>query len=142
MGLLDTNLILAVRCPECGKINFHNVSTFKLLSDACLELNCECGCVEVTIALKDNKLVFIELPCISCDANHTYIYNLKNLLRRKVTIICCTDSGLELCFMGSEKDVRNVVQRYQEDIDALLGELSQMLDVEEDVLNLFIRKIR
>lgn len=142
MELFDTNLILAVRCPECGKIKFHNISTFKLHSNTKTEFFCDCGSIEMTLSLKDNKAILVDIPCIACDISHTYMYNLKDILRRRVTVVCCRDTGLELCFIGSEKDVRDVVLKYQEDINILLGELGQMLDVEEDVLNKFIRKIR
>jgi hypothetical protein len=137
LRLLDTNLIVAIRCPDCGKIKFHSISMFKLPSNARVDLFCDCGSTEMTIIIKDNKAVLVDIPCIACEINHTYTYSLKDILRRKVIIVCCTDTGLELCFMGSEKDVRDVVVRYQEDINTLLGELGEMLEVGDEVLNKF-----
>lgn len=141
MKLLDTNLILAIRCPGCGKIKFHNISTFRLPPDVKVDLYCDCGNMEMSMTLKDNRMMLLDMPCIACDIDHTYRYSLKDILRRKVTIICCKDTGLELCFMGAEKDVKDIVLRYQEDINTLLGELGQMLDVGEDVLNSLMHRI-
>lgn len=137
MKLLDTNLIIAVRCPNCGKIKFHSISVFKLPPNTRLGLFCDCGIAEMTLKLNDNKTVLMDIPCIACDINHTYTYGLKEILRRKVIILCCIDTGLELMFMGSEKDVKNVVAKYKEDINTLLGELGEMLDIEDDVFNKF-----
>lgn len=133
MKVLDTNLVLAVRCSNCGRIKFHNISTFKLPLNTKLDLHCGCGYNEIAITLKDNKIILADIPCLACDINHTYIYNLKDILKRKVTIISCNETGLELCFMGMEKDVKDVVSKYQEDINLLLGELGLLQGTGEDI---------
>lgn len=133
MRVLDTNLILAVRCSNCGKIKFHNISTFKLPVNIKLNLYCDCGYNEMNVTLKDNKTILADVPCLACDINHTYSYSLKDILRRKVTVICCSETELELCFMGAERDVKNIVSKYQEDISLLLGELGLFQDEGADI---------
>lgn len=123
MDTLDTNILIAIKCPNCGRMNFHNISLFKLFHSLKSDLCCSCGKREASVSLKDNKTMIIDISCLVCGVNHTYIYSLKDLLKRKVTVICCDDTGFELCFMGREKDVRNLVSKYQENLYLLLGEL-------------------
>lgn len=128
MNLFDTNLVLAVRCSNCGKISFHDISMFRLPLNHKTCLYCDCGSIEAAVSLKDNRTMMVDMPCLACDIKHTYIYSINDVLKRKVTVICCNETGLELCFMGRERDVRNVVSRYQEDLDLLLGELGFVAD--------------
>lgn len=123
MNVYDTNLVLAIRCSNCGKIKFHSISVFRFPLNEEIKLYCDCGNDEICIKLKDNKKLVIDIPCLACDVSHTYIYDLRDILRRRVSIICCSDTGFELCFMGRDSDVRNIVSRYQEDLNLLLGEL-------------------
>jgi hypothetical protein len=130
MKILDTNLTFAVRCANCGRIKFHNISMFELLAGSSQELNCDCGSVELTAAFKDNKTIVVDIPCVACDTVHTYRYNMKDILRRKVTVICCIETGFELCFLGVAGDVKDMVYKYQKDLDQLMGELGLAHDVE------------
>lgn len=123
MNFYDTNLVLAVRCANCGKIKFHNLSIFKLAQEGKINLKCDCGNNELGIKLNKNKKLLIDVPCLACDIIHTYIYELKDILKRRVSVICCNETDFELCFIGREKDVKDIVFRYQEDLNILLGEL-------------------
>lgn len=130
MKVLDTNLLFAVRCANCGRIKFHSISTFDFMVSNKIELHCDCGCTELTVCLKDNRTIFVEIPCIACDSVHTYRYNLKDILRRRVTVICCSETDFELCFLGKDKDIKDIVYKYQEDINELMNELGLMKDAE------------
>lgn len=130
MGVLDTNFVFAVRCANCGRIKFHSISTFDFVVNNKLKLYCDCGEAELTVSLKDNRTIFIEIPCLACDSVHTYRYNLKDLLRRRVTVICCSETDFELCFLGKNQDVKDIVYKYQEDLHELMDKLGLMCDTE------------
>lgn len=142
MIVLDTNLVFAVRCANCGRIKFHSISTFELLPDSRRDFCCECGKTELTASLTGHRTLTVQIPCIACDENHTYKYSINDILRKRISIICCSETGLELCFLGREKDVRETVIKYQEDLNMLLGELGLFQDAEDDVLkNIFKRTL-
>lgn len=121
--VLDTNLTFAVRCNNCGKIGFHSISAFELPLNTNMDFYCECGSVEMTVTLSGNRGIAVKIPCLACDINHTYKYSFKNILGKRLTVVCCTETGLELCFLGNQKDVKDIVSKYQEDLHQLLGEL-------------------
>lgn len=130
MPLLDTNLLFAVRCANCGKITLHNVSIFKLLQQEKTELCCECSFTEASVTLKNNRCIHLDIPCLACEVKHTYKYSINNLLKRKVTVICCSDTELELCFLGKTEDVKYTVYKYQQGINELLNELGLYQSIE------------
>ena len=141
MEIIDTNLTLAVRCRECGRIKFHKISLFELSLNNPVEFNCTCGNVEALIHVKKNKNIMIDIPCIACDNTHTFKYSLQDVIKRKVSVICCAETGFELCFLGWEEEVKRVVLKYQQDLDLLLGELGINRDLEEDLLKSIIKRI-
>lgn len=126
MKVFDTNLTFAVRCGDCGRIKFHRISTFQILSSNESVFYCNCGSREMAVALKGRKTIIVDIPCLACDTDHTYKYNLKSIMKKKLTIICCDETGLELCFLGSNKDVQDMVFKYQEDLNMLMGELGMI----------------
>jgi len=123
MNVMDTNLMLAIRCANCGKISFHNISMFKLPANNELNFCCDCGKEEITITLKNNKFIILDVPCLACDINHSYKYKLRDVFKRRLTVVCCNETGLELCFLGKRDDVIDTVSKYQENLNTLLGEL-------------------
>jgi len=123
MNILDGNLSLAVRCPNCGEIGFHNINVFELPLNSNRDFLCQCKCKQLTLKLKNRKDLIVNIPCLACDMIHTYRYTLKDILKKRFTVICCNETGLELCFLGREKDVKDVVSRYQENLNLLLEEL-------------------
>ena len=123
MKVLDTNLVFAVRCRDCGKIIFHSLSIFQLHENSRMEFHCECGNLDMIVQIKNKRNILVEMPCLACDMYHNYKYSFKDIFRRRLTTICCPETGLELCFLGMEKDVRDIVDKYQEDINRLLVDL-------------------
>lgn len=123
MKLYDTNITFAVRCASCGRIKFYGISIFELLQNKSKDIICQCGSPEMTITIKNNKEIIVNIPCIACDTDHTYKYKLKKILKNKLTVVCCGETGLELCFFGNGKDVRDVVSKYEQDLCLLMDEL-------------------
>jgi len=134
--VLDTCLTFAVRCNNCGKIGFHSISAFELPLNTGMDFCCECGNVEMTVTLNDKKGIVVKIPCLACDIDHTYRYSLKNILSKRLTVVCCTETGLELCFLGNRKDVKDMVSKYQEDLKLLLGELGLFESLDKDNKNM------
>ena len=141
MKILDTNLTFAIRCANCGKIKFHNISTFQFLVNNKIDFYCDCNSLEMSIAMKDNKSILIDLPCLACDINHAYKYRLMDIFRKRVTIICCSATGFELCFLGHERDIKDIVYKYQENVNELLGELGLFSGIEDDLIKRIINKL-
>lgn len=135
MNLLDTNLTMAVRCGNCGRIKFHRVSMFQLPKNCNSDFYCECGSQEMTVCLRDRNSIIMKIPCLACDISHTYKYSLKGIMRKRLTIICCSETGLEICFLGRDNDVKDIVSKYQEDLNLLLGELGLLQDPVNDILS-------
>lgn len=123
MRVFDTNLMIAVRCADCGRIKFHSISVFDLLANKRMDFYCSCKAMELSVWLKDNKTIILRIPCVACDSVHTYRYSLKEVFKKSVTVVYCDSMDFELCFLGKSEDVEDIVYRYQEGINELLGEL-------------------
>ncbi|KPU44603.1 hypothetical protein OXPF_16860 [Oxobacter pfennigii] len=128
MKLIDSNITFAVRCSECGRITFHRVSVFQLSANNRMDFMCQCGSFDISITMKSNKAISAAVPCLACDVKHTYVYNMSDMLNKRLFVLCCTDTGLELCFAGRDKDVYDIVSKYQDDLKKLLGELGLQYD--------------
>jgi ribosomal protein S27E len=118
--LFDTNISAAVRCNHCGKLVIKDISLFNLSKDSLHEEYCECGKMLFRIKSSDTKSFRVYINCIACDKEHLYSFNSRQVLSKKVKILECPSSGLEIAFVGNRKLVREVAMKYQKDLQELI----------------------
>ena len=49
---IDTNAVLAMRCPECGKMEYHNFSRFSFSRGKAFHITCSCGATKLIESTK------------------------------------------------------------------------------------------
>lgn len=114
---------LAYRCPVCGGVPTSMVGAFSLSGDL-FKLKCSCGGSSMTLEkLRDGKLS-LTVPCVACPSPHIYTLSKDVFYNSDVFVIPCSLCGVDICFIGKEKNVADAVNRSNEEILKILGESS------------------
>lgn len=118
--IVNTLNKIAVKCSECSKYTVADLNLFKLKVPT--NVMCECGNSIFKVYIKDNKLI-ININCIACDDNHSYVFNMKDIIKKQLLILSCPVTGMEIAFLGKGNYVDKVVDRYMVDMYELLNYL-------------------
>lgn len=112
---------LAYRCPSCGGVPTSIVGVFSL-SGNLFRLKCPCHGSEMTVEKTNDGKMNLTVPCIACSYPHSYTVSSSIFFDSDIFIIPCSLSGIDLCFIGKEEQVRDAVQKSNEELLAMLGE--------------------
>ncbi|MFA5524126.1 MAG: hypothetical protein WDA24_07190 [Tissierellales bacterium] len=120
--LINSKLAIAVRCDVCNSFNILETTLFELFTNKETELVCSCGQHNAIIKTKDHKSLRMDIYCFVCQDKHTFKYTLKQLLRGNI-ITRCTETGVEICFMVSDGDINELIEKYQMNYNGFYKEL-------------------
>lgn len=120
--LITTNAVLAMRCPECGKMDFHDFNRFLFRRGENITVNCSCGATKLIVSTKDYNSYWFQIPCVICETKHLKEIPGKLLWSGEVTCLSCQDTGLELGHIGPEQEVREIVFAYEQELEELIYE--------------------
>ncbi len=120
--LIATTAVLAMRCPECGKMEFHDFNRFGFCRGKNKKVYCSCGAVKLIVSTKNYASYLIQVPCVVCETKHLREMSGKSLWSRNVTCLSCQDTGLELGHIGPEPEVREIVNVYEQELEELIYE--------------------
>lgn len=118
--LIATDALLAMRCPDCGRLELHSFSRFSFSNCRTLRINCSCGTTKMVINTKNKKKFWLQVSCIICETKHLIILNASSIWSEKVTTVLCEETGLELAYIGLPGKVREAVDGCRDDIKALV----------------------
>ncbi|RJX19126.1 MAG: hypothetical protein C4570_05705 [Ammonifex sp.] len=121
--LLPTDTVIALRCPECGRLELFHLSRFAISKQRPGRVICSCGVEKAKVLTRDHAAYTFEVCCTICDLRHSYRLSGKKLYSSEVTPLLCLETGLELGSMGPRDKVRAAIQTYQEELEALIDEL-------------------
>ncbi len=121
--IINTETMLAMRCPKCGKLEFHKLSRFTFSGSNSVELVCTCGATKMIISLKKRGELWFQLSCVVCEAMHLRIISSQSIRQQKVVTFTCQETGLELGYMGPYDKIRQLIQNPKE-VELLFSELT------------------
>lgn len=121
--LLNTGTTLAMRCSSCGKLDFHHLSAFSLSGGKAAKISCSCGATKLILGTKKFKQYWLQIPCILCETNHLVYYTHKKLWSDEVSYLYCSDTNVELGFLGPEEKVKIIAESYESNLESLIDEL-------------------
>lgn len=119
---IATNTILAMRCPECGKMDFHDFSRFSISKGKSVQVNCTCGATKLTANTKNYNAYWLQVPCVVCETKHLREYAGKSLWSGEVTCLSCQDTELELGYIGPINKIREMTASHEQELEALIDE--------------------
>jgi len=117
--IIVTDTLLAMRCPECGKLDYHNLSRFEFSGQKRVEIICSCGYVKLVVTTKDRKNYWLQVPCVVCESKHVRSLSARMLWSGEVNCLFCHETGLELGYIGPSDEVKSLAAAQQETMEAL-----------------------
>lgn len=122
--LIATNAVLAMRCPECGKMEFHEFSRFALTRGRSVPFTCSCGATKITVITKNHHTYWLHVSCVICETKHIREFTGRVLWSGEVIRLSCQDTDLELGHIGPEAKVSELASRHEHELEALVDEFS------------------
>jgi hypothetical protein len=119
--LVSTQRSFALRCPLCGRLEFHQLSLFALAGFSPVNIICHCGFVKLTITTKNYKEFLLQIPCLFCDATHLLKYSFHELWENSLSVIRCAETGQELGYLGESDSLDKLIRRKQNDVDSIIN---------------------
>lgn len=116
--ILDASGRIAVKCSHCGKYKTFDINLFKIKDKVVFK--CSCGKNVLRMHINKGEL-FVDIPCIVCEIKHSYRFKLKDLMVKPMDIATCPVTGMEIAFLGRNKNVDDFVERYMNDMIELLN---------------------
>ncbi len=120
--IIETGALLAMRCPECGKLDYHHLSRFEFGRRKKVEIACKCGFIKLVVNTKDRKDYMVQVPCVVCESKHMRSISSRRFWSDEVNYLFCQETGLELGYLGPEEAVRELAEAQEESIESLAGE--------------------
>lgn len=109
----------AFRCPDCGVAIIQEIKLFNLSSEEVL-MRCSCGESVLSVKyLKNRETVQINVPCIACPNPHPYQIAAKTFFGDDMFVLQCTDSGLDIFFVGDREEVIKAVEKNTQELQKL-----------------------
>lgn len=133
---MNTERIIAYRCPVCGTAIVGDLNLF-VLGGQELKLSCkECGeeAPALTATLtKENKLA-LALPCLTCPNPHRFTVETQVVFSRDLFVLQCPMTALDLCFIGTEEKVEEALEENRKQLLELTGGewMEEEFDEEEE----------
>jgi hypothetical protein len=113
---------VAVRCPECGKLEIHPVYLFDFRRGRSLRISCACGAEVFTLGARSGGQYWLQVPCYLCDRLHFIYYGAREFWSPEVKTIFCPEADIEMGFFGAEEEVRQAANSLQSELEQVLGE--------------------
>jgi len=112
---------LALRCPLCGRLEFHRISVFDFSGHNQVKINCKCGFNKLTISTRNYKEFSFQLSCLVCEELHLIKYSRRDFLEKPTLVLRCIETGQELGYIGSEAAIEKIVRQKQDDLDSIFN---------------------
>lgn len=122
--LITTNAVMAMRCPVCGKMEFHDFSRFTILKSKSAYINCSCGATKLIINTKNRSFYRLQIPCLVCETKHFMELTGKSLWSGEVIRMSCNDTDLELGYIGPEPKVKEIISSQEQELEALADDIN------------------
>lgn len=119
--IIDTGMTIAYKCSSCGTYEYFSASLFGLMQKKECCLTCRCKRSGITVSEKASLKFNIRMQCIACGNEHSFEVDAKECINRGIVVFYCHQTGIQLCFIGKDIQVR-------QKIDSLEKELDEMID--------------
>jgi hypothetical protein len=97
------------------------VGAFSLSGDL-FKLKCTCGGSQLNVEKTSDDKLRLTVPCLVCPTPHSYIISKNVFFGSDIFVIPCNLSGIDICFIGKEKEVASAILRSNDEIMKALGD--------------------
>lgn len=109
--VISTGNVIAIRCSQCGSLDFHLLSLFSFGgTKKLIKIKCACGYPLITISTKDWKTFWLQPSCLMCEAKHVTYLSRRRIWSDDVEVLVCPETGVEMGAIGPKVKVQHYVQ--------------------------------
>lgn len=119
--LLSGQTTVAIRCPQCGKMETASLSRFECSGGHSVRLTCTCGGHKLTAGTKGRQ-AWLQIPCYLCDGLHFVYFPSRTFWDQKLKPIMCAETELQLGVFGPEEEVAAYARAGGSELDRLLDD--------------------
>ena len=121
--LLHTENIIAIRCPDCDKLNVGAFSLFSLKQQP-FQMQCECGTELLILETRDCRNFSIYFLCSLCEDQHLSFLRREQVLGAEAEPVYCEEIGVAAGYVGPEPEVLSVMEEQHKSIEEMAEELA------------------
>jgi hypothetical protein len=122
--IITTGNVIAIRCPDCGTLEFHLLNLFAFgRQKKQVKIDCSCGAQLAVIGTKDFQTFWFQVNCLMCEAVHLINLSRKRVLAKKVEIVACEDTGVEVGYIGPKETVKRYIQQQDKSLREMADEI-------------------
>ncbi|NLL17834.1 MAG: hypothetical protein GX262_02280 [Clostridia bacterium] len=101
--LIETQAVIALLCPGCGRLSWHVLSLFSLGRKQ--SFHCECGNHLLTVVRKRNKYWFLT-ECVFCQSEHCRPFTRKEIVAPYAHDLYCREGDYVTGCFGPKEEVK------------------------------------
>jgi Zn finger protein HypA/HybF involved in hydrogenase expression len=120
--LITTDAVLAMRCPDCGRIDVHNFSRFAFPKGKAISISCSCGAVKLEV-VKNRSVYLFKLPCMVCETVHLHEISGKALWSGEVTRLSCRETNLVVGNIGPVSKIGEMMISHEQQLKTFFDDL-------------------
>ncbi len=117
--LIPTTVTVALRCPQCGRLQLSGLSRFALGRTGSQRVACACGHHLLTVGVRPGQ-VWMQVPCFLCDGTHYRYYAPERFWAPDLKPITCAETDLQLGVLGGEEAVAEYVRPGLSDLERFM----------------------
>ncbi len=122
--MINTTTVLAMRCPECGNIEYASISLFSFVQSRSLIVNCSCGFELAKIITKRKTDFWIQYNCIMCEGKHLLKLSRKQMwLKQRSVALFCDDIAMDVGYIGPKQQVTECINNQEKSVDEIVEKL-------------------
>ncbi|MCG9967902.1 hypothetical protein L9W92_07510 [Pelotomaculum terephthalicicum JT] len=119
--LIATDAVLAMRCPECGKMDVHYFSRFAFPKGKAVSINCSCGATKMEV-IKNRSSYLLKLACMVCESGHLLEIPGKSLWSGEVTRLSCLETDLVVGNIGPVSKISEMMMNNGQELENFFDE--------------------
>ncbi|MEW6423136.1 MAG: hypothetical protein AB1523_00070 [Bacillota bacterium] len=121
--LVATQTMLAMRCPECGMVEYHKLSRFDFADGRLAQIRCSCGALKLAVTKKEADYL-VQVRCVVCETMHMRTFKGRLLWAPEIIALFCQDTGVELGYIGPLQKIKGLTQSKKKEMGILFNELT------------------
>ncbi|WP_051533723.1 hypothetical protein [Desulfitibacter alkalitolerans] len=122
--MIPTTTVVAIRCPECGKMEYISVSLFSFSGSNGVALKCSCGYEIIKLTTKKRQDFWFQYICAMCEGRHLLKVTRGKLWSGETPLdLVCEETGIEVGYVGSREKVREKVKKQDQSLAEMADKL-------------------
>lgn len=120
--IITTHTSVALLCPHCGRLSWHELSLFKLNGQQEI-MACECGTPILTVEKKKSHYWF-QTDCVFCEKKHIKSFTRREMITTTPLELYCLDADYVTGCIGPRDKVEKHIKGKRRSLTQLATEVS------------------